>query len=857
MKSWLGCLILAILCSFVSFTSAQQAAPAAANPPLLLLVTQSKGFQHDVVKHPAGEQSVVEKTFAKLADQTKAFTVENVEDVSTLTPDKIKSAKVIVFYTTGDLPFTADAYKAFDQWIQDGGGFYGIHPATDTMHHNPDYIKLIGGEFIDHPWHAETTVTLKLDDPTNPLVSMFDPHYTLKEEIYWYKNFDPTSVRVLMSLDMERTDLKEPKHVPVVWCKNYGKGKVMYTELGHNPAVWESDVYQKHLIAAIGWLLGTVQADATPNPDVSKQEQDLAEKVAATQPAKKEEGKKGAAKNEEPKPKGLPTVPPGFSIHTFVEGPKIMSPTSIAVTPDGKVFVGEDQYNSQPDRKMGLSDIKLCVDTKGTGVADKITTFATNINSPQGMCFCSDTLYVVHAPFLTAFRDTNGDGVADERKDLVTGFGPVPEGLVHHIPSGVHMGIDGWLYISVGDKGIKEATGADGRKLTLHGGGVVRIRPDGTELQLFCSGTRNIFDVAIDPYLNTWTRDNTNDGDGWWSRLTQMQRDASIGYPNLYKNFDDEMVHPLADYGGGGATGSIYIQEPGFPGTFGDALYTTDWARGEIYRHVLTPVGATYTITQEVFMKGLSATHEDVDGLHRMYVADWVRRDWGNSNGVGAVYIVKANGAPTTEPTTFPTASATPSPTASPTAGGLAPSNTQSPPNSPAASPASTPPATTTTVATTQPTTAPAEPFPDMPKLSVAELVDQLNTPSTVRRREAQAQLLHRGDSPDIDTLLKTSVNNKQLDLRGRVASLFTLTQIMGPTSHPFLAECIADDMLREFLAAPRFGGSRYPVGGCQRASLCRLPCWIQISASVSSARRRSGPPQRFQLQRAASHITK
>ena len=305
-------------------------------------------------------------------------------------------------------------------------------------------------------------------------------------------------------------------------------------------------------------------------------------------------------------------------------------------------------------RTLGLLCINLCVDTDGDGKADKITTFADNINSPQGMCFAGGTLYVTHAPYFTALRDTKGDGVADFREDLITGLGPPPEGLVQHVPSGVHMGIDGWLYISIGDKGIKEATGKDGRKITLHGGGIIRIRPDGTELQIFCTGTRNIFDVAIDPVLNTFTRDNTNDGDGWWSRLTQMQRDAAYGYPNLYEHFNDEIIQPMADYGSGGATGAIYIHEPNLPGNFGDCLYTTDWARGIIYRHMLTPDGAGFKPTQENFVTDIYSTHTDVDGSSRIYVSDWGRRDWSTSQGVGAVYVIRANPGATTEPTSAP-----------------------------------------------------------------------------------------------------------------------------------------------------------------------------------------------------------
>jgi putative membrane-bound dehydrogenase-like protein len=759
--------------------------------PKLILLTQSKGFQHDVVKHKGGEQSDVQKTFATLADKTKLFELETTEDASILTPEKLKDTKIVVFYTTGDLPLDT---KAFAQWIKDGGSFLATHTGTDTLANDPIYHDIINGRFNGHPWDSKTTVTLKLNDPKNPTVAMFDPHYTLTEEIYHYKDFQPDAVRVLMSLDMERTEKKYPEHVPVVWCKTYGKGKVFHTELGHREDVWTSEVYQKHLTAAIEWLLGKSEFDATPNPDVSKAEEEISKKAcAATQPSASASPLQRAgaststtqplAKSDPPAKAGSPTTSPTsapvptpqkmpivancFEISPFVCAPDIKSPAGLAVTPDGRVFVGEDEYNSGPDRKMGLSHIKLCVDTDGDGKADKITVFADQINSPQGMCFAGGTLYVTHAPLLTALRDTDGDGVADVRNDLVTGLGPVPEGLVHHIPSGVHIGIDGWLYVAVGDKGIKEATGKDGRKITLHGGGIVRVRPDGTELQVFCTGTRNIYDVAIDPYMNTFTRDNTNDGDGWWSRLTQMQRDAAYGYPNFYKNFGDEMIQPMADYGSGGATGSIYLHEPNLPGDFGDCLYTIDWARGTVYRHQLTPDGATFLPTQEDFVKDIFATHIDVDGTSRLYVSDWARRDWSTSSGVGVIYMIRRTDAPTTAPS-----------------------------DSVAATPAS--PASQKGDAGFAGTA--SDTWPDLRRMTSAHLVDQLTHRSAVRRRETQQELLRRGNSAEIDAMLKSSIPNKQLPLYGRVAQLFTLVQLMGAPSHSVISEWMDDADLREFI---------------------------------------------------------
>ncbi len=247
----------------------------AADKPHVILLTQSAGYDHDVVKRKDGQPSLVEQTFATLADRL-GFTVEDTRDARTLTPGKIKSARLIVFYTTGELPFTDDSFNAFDQWIKDGGAFLGIHPATDTFHKPPfhdKYNNIINGEFDGHPWTADTTVTLKVLDDKHPAMKGFPQSFTHQEEIYQFKNFDPEQVHVLLCLDMAKTALKKPRFIPIAWCKDYGKGKVFYTSLGHRADLWTSSVYQNHLAGAIQWLLGREKYDVTPNPDVSRREE--------------------------------------------------------------------------------------------------------------------------------------------------------------------------------------------------------------------------------------------------------------------------------------------------------------------------------------------------------------------------------------------------------------------------------------------------------------------------------------------------------------------------------------------------------------------------------------------------------
>ena len=84
--------------------------------------------------------------------------------------------------------------------------------------------------------------------------------------------------------------------------------------------------------------------------------------------------------------------------------------------------------------------------------------------------------------------------------------------------------------------------------------------------------------------------------------------------------------------------------------------------------------------------------------------------------------------------------------------------------------------------------------------MTVAELVDQLAHRSAVRRREAQLELIHRGNSPEVDNLLKSAITDKQHPLYARVAELFTLVQLMGAPSHTVIAEWVDDPDLREFV---------------------------------------------------------
>ena len=317
-------------------------------------------------------------------------------------------------------------------------------------------------------------------------------------------------------------------------------------------------------------------------------------------------------------------VAEGFDATLFSAPPQSNYPVFVAAAPDGTLFVSSDG-NGSLGRDKDRGRILRLRDTDGDGRADEVKEFA-KIDSPRGLVVDGNTVLCMHPPDLSAFIDKDGDGVSDEKRVLVKGLAfDLKTRPADHTTNGMELGIDGWLYIAVGDFGFMEAEGSDGRKLQLRGGGVVRVRPDGSNLQLYSRGTRNILDVAISPLMDIFSRDNTNDGGGWDIRLHHFTGFDDHGYPRLYMNFGDEHIKPLADYGGGSGCGACWVDEPGWPAAWNNKPYTSDWGKGPVFRHTLRAKGATFEEVEqpEPLVKMTRSTDMDVDARGYAYVSSW------------------------------------------------------------------------------------------------------------------------------------------------------------------------------------------------------------------------------------------
>ena len=317
--------------------------------------------------------------------------------------------------------------------------------------------------------------------------------------------------------------------------------------------------------------------------------------------------------------------PDGFVASVFAPPSLANYPVFVAATVDGTLFVSSDG-NGSLGRDPHRGRVLRLRDTDDDGTADEVREFVKDLDSPRGLVWVDGRLVVLHPPHVTAFTDDDGDGVADDQagRRLISGIAfDYSKRPADHTSNGLALGIDGWIYAAIGDFGFMEAVGVDGRKLQLRGGGIVRFRPDGTGLDLFARGTRNTLEAAVGPLLDMIARDNTNDGGGWNVRLHAFTGLEDHGYPRRYMHFADEIVAPLADYGGGSGTGGCWIDEPWMPEAWNDAAFTCDWGRGEVYRHAITARGAGYEAGQQSFLKIPRSTDLDADAKGNVYAASW------------------------------------------------------------------------------------------------------------------------------------------------------------------------------------------------------------------------------------------
>jgi type 1 glutamine amidotransferase len=227
-------------------------------PKRLLYVTQSAGFAHDVLP-------LSESVLTSLGQSSGRFETTVLRDVSGLDAGVLSGFDAVAFFTTGTLPLDAVQKRALLDFVAGGKAFVGIHSATDTFYDWPEYGQMIGGYFDGHPWVE--TVDLIVEDAAHPAVAHLGGRWSLFEEIYQFRSWNRSDVRVLLRLDTATVDLGAPGvrrtdgDFALAWTRSWGKGRVFYTALGHHAALWQDPRFQQHLVGGIRWALDDEDRD--------------------------------------------------------------------------------------------------------------------------------------------------------------------------------------------------------------------------------------------------------------------------------------------------------------------------------------------------------------------------------------------------------------------------------------------------------------------------------------------------------------------------------------------------------------------------------------------------------------------
>jgi type 1 glutamine amidotransferase len=256
----------------------------AEKPRKLLVFSRTNGFRHDSIV--TGKLA-----FAELGKKTGAFEAVISDDLAMFEKDKIGQFDAICFLSTTQnafAPFEEEMKKMSEEektaakarelvlkenlmaYIKGGGGFVGIHAATDTFYEWKEYGEMMNGYFDGHPWMAGTQVNLYVEpgQEKHPLTAMFGgERLEFNEEIYQFKApYDSSKVQMLLRLDPEKSaEVKginrKDNDFGVSWARSWEKGRVFYSSLGHNHEMYWHPKVVRHYLAGIQWAIGDLKAD--------------------------------------------------------------------------------------------------------------------------------------------------------------------------------------------------------------------------------------------------------------------------------------------------------------------------------------------------------------------------------------------------------------------------------------------------------------------------------------------------------------------------------------------------------------------------------------------------------------------
>ena len=437
--------------------------------------------------------------------------------------------------------------QALLDFVAGGKGFVPLHCASGCFRHSKKYIELVGAQFKSHGTGVFRT---RIAEKDHPVMKGFEG----------FESWDETYVH--KKHNKNRTVLSYRDKEPWTWVRTHGKGRVFYTAWGHDHRTWANPGFHDLVERGIRWASGDWARKA--KPELKPFEHVDAEAPVYLPGTEKPIRKMQAPLNPAESKKHM-LLPPGFELNLFASEPDIINPICMAWDDRGRLWIAEsiDYPNHLQKPGRGRDRIKICEDTNGDGRADKFTVFADKLSIPTSIVFARGGLVVLQAPETLFLKDTDGDDTADERRVLFRGWSTRD---THAGPSNFRWGLDNWIWGTVGYSGFSGKVGGTMHKFKQ---GIVRMRADGSELELVSSTTNN-----------TWGLGMTEDGE-WFCSTANGDHSNYLGIPNRYPEQvsgwnvrglrrirDHDRIHPIT-------RGVRQVdRHGGYTASAGSAIYT-------------------------------------------------------------------------------------------------------------------------------------------------------------------------------------------------------------------------------------------------------------------------------------------
>ncbi len=381
--------------------------------PKVLVFYKTAGFVHASIK--PGSEAI------KVLGNDNNFDVDVSDDASKFNDDYLSQYSAVIFLSTTGNILDANQEAAFERYIQAGGGFVGIHAATDTEYDWFWYAKLVGAQFLSHPHNQEADfyITNKNFKATEFFTQDV---WTRLDELYSFKNMNP-DVNVIMTLDESTYEGgANGDYHPMSWYHEYDGGRSFYTALGHTDESFSEELFLKHLLGGIQYAIG--------------ENKNLDYKKAKTQ---------------------YPPNPARFVKNNLSQG-QFFEPTEMTILPNLDVLIAQRRgeimfYNNETGElsEVAKLDVYHKTSVPGVNAEEGVMGLQRDPNFEQ-----NNWVYVFYAPTGDKWinrlsRFTFKDGAFDLESEVKILDVDSQREICCHTGGSIAFGNDGLLYLATGD----------------------------------------------------------------------------------------------------------------------------------------------------------------------------------------------------------------------------------------------------------------------------------------------------------------------------------------------------------------------------------------------------------------------